>query len=303
MHDVLDLLGPTRVASREWLSQVVSPRTVGRWLAAGRLVQPHPGWVTVPDLADDWTVRAHAATSYCGGPLSHWSSLAVHGLVDEFTRLDVTVPSACRVRSSRRLRVHRSQMPYGLTAVRGLVTTPVPRALVDTWGDAHRTAAMRASPGLARAAVLRAVQRRSVQPAEVAAELDRRPNLPGRTALDELLRHIAGGCRSELEIFGLQHILTVPGLPECRRQHRLDLPEGPVFFDAAWPEVRLAVELDGAAFHGSQEARERDLRRDAATAVLGWLTLRFSYRRAITDAAGCRRQIAQIYRQRLGVVP
>ncbi|MDP5183727.1 DUF559 domain-containing protein [Blastococcus sp. BMG 814] len=303
MHEVLELLGPTRMSSTATLSRFVAPRTIGRWLAGGRLVQLHPGWVTVPDLVDDWTVRAHAAASYCGGPLSHWSALAVHGLVEEYTRLHVTVPPGSRVRSAPWLRVHRSRLPCGLTTARGLVTTPASRALVDTWGDAHRTTAMRASPGLARAAVLRAVQRRSVQPTQVAAELDRRPNLPGRAALHELLRLVAGGSRSELEIFGLQHILAVPGLPECRRQHRVHLPDGPVLLDAAWPEVLLAVELDGAAFHGSEEARKRDLRRDATLAVLGWQTLRFSYRRATSDPTGCRAQIAEIYRHRLGNAP
>ncbi|MGY2066181.1 DUF559 domain-containing protein [Blastococcus sp. SYSU DS0619] len=303
MHDVLELLGPTRVSSTAALSRFVAPRTIGRWLAAGRLVLLHPGWVTVPELVDDWTVRAHAAASYCGGPLSHWSALAVHGLGDEYTRLDVTVPPGSRVRSSRWLRVHRSRMPFGLATARGLVATPVSRALVDTWGDAHRATAMRASPGLARGAVLRAVQRRNVQPAQVAAELDRRPNLPGRAALHELLGLVAGGSHSELEIFGLREILTVPGLPECRRQHQVHLPDGPVLLDAAWPEVLLAVELDGAAFHSSEEARERDLRRDAALAVLGWQTLRFSYRRATSDPAGCRAQIARTYSRRLGNVP
>ncbi|MGY1846071.1 DUF559 domain-containing protein [Blastococcus sp. SYSU DS1021] len=303
MHDILRLLDPMRVASTAALAQHVDPRTISRWLASGRLVRLHPGWVTVPQLADDWAVRAHAATSYCGGPLSHWSALAVHGLGEEYTQLDVTGPAGSRVRTTRWVRVHRSRTPLGLTAARGLVTTPVPRALVDTWGDAHCATAMRASPGLARAAVLRAVQRRSVDAAEVTGELARHPNLPGRSALHELLALVAGGSHSELEIFGLQHILTVPGLPECRRQHRVLLPEGPVLLDAAWPEVRLAVELDGAAFHGSEDARERDLRRDASLAALGWQTLRFSYRRATSEPASCRAQIAQIYRQRLGVVP
>ncbi|MCF6734859.1 DUF559 domain-containing protein [Blastococcus sp. KM273129] len=303
VHDVLRLLGPARVASTATLSRLVAPRTVGRWLATGRIVHLHPGWVTVPELVDDWTVRAYAAASYCGGPLSHWSALAVHGLGDEYTRLHVTVPAGARVRSSPQLRVHRSRLPFGLTTARGLVTTPVSRALVDSWGDAHSATAVRASPGLARAAVLRAVQRRRVQPAEVADELDRRPNLPGKAELHELLGLVAGGSHSELEIFGLRHILTVPGLPECRRQYRVDLRDGPVFLDAAWPDVLLAVELDGAAFHGSPAARERDLRRDAALAVLGWQTLRFSYRRATSDPAGCRAQIAEIYCRRLGDVP
>jgi hypothetical protein len=303
VHDVLDLLGPTRVAATASLSRRVHPRTVGRWLASGRLVRLHPGWVTVPELADDWTVRAHAATSYSGGPLSHCSALAVHGLMHEVTRLDVTVPSGCRIRTSRWLRVHRSRTPFGLTTARGLITTPVARALVDTWGDAHRAKAMRGYPHVARGALLRAVQRRGVQTRELAAELSRHPNLPGRAALEEVLGLVEDGSHSELEIFGLRHILTVPGVPQCRRQYRVVLPDGPVLLDAAWPEVRLAVELDGAAFHGSEEARERDLRRDAALAVLGWQTLRFSYRRATSNPAGCRAQIAEIYRRRLSVVP
>jgi very-short-patch-repair endonuclease len=303
VHDVLQLLGPTRTASTVWLSTQVAPRTVDRWLASGRLVRLHPGWVTVPELADDWTVRAEAATSYCGGALSHRSALAVHGLVHEVRRLDVTVPSNSRLRSSRWLRIHRSELPYGLMTARGLVATPLPRSLVETWGDAHRANGGRHYADLARGAVLRGVQRRLTTVAQLAAEVGARTNLPGRAALAELLRLVDGGSQSWLEIFGLRHILSVPGLPECRRQHRVVLRTGPVLLDAAWPEVLLAVELDGAAFHGSQEARERDLRRDAALAVLGWQTLRFSYRRATSDPAGCRTQIAQTYRRRLGVVP
>ncbi len=263
----------------------------------------HPGWVTAADLADDWRVRAEAATSYCGGPLSHWSALTAHGLLHEIPRLDVTVPSGFRVRSTPRLRIHRSRTPFALTTAAGLVTTSVARALVDTWDDAYRHGAAHGHHDAARAALLRAVQRRRVHAWQLAAELGRRRNLAGRAALEELVRLVEGGSHSELEIFGLQHILSVPGLPECRRQYRVLLPDGPVLLDAAWPEVRLAVELDGAAFHGSEEARERDLRRDAALAVLGWQTLRFSYRRATSSPAGCRAQIAEIYHRRLGLVP
>lgn len=61
--------------------------------------------------------------------------------------------------------------------------------------------------------------------------------------------------------------------------------------DAAWPEARVAVELDGAAFHGSKEQRERDLRRDSALAAAGWVVLRFSYARLVNDPEGCRREI------------
>jgi hypothetical protein len=121
--------------------------------------------------------------------------------------------------------------------------------------------------------------------------------------LTELLGFIAGGCESELEIYGVRHVLAIPGIPPCEQQYRLLLRDGPVRLDAAWPEVRMAVELDGAAFHGSPEARERDLRRDAALAAQGWLVLRFSYRRLMREPEACRAEILAAYRRRISIAP
>jgi hypothetical protein len=304
MHDLPALLGPTRTTTVAALSTAVGARSIGRWIKSGRLIRLHPGWVTVPEFADDWTVRAHAATGYTGGPLSHMSALAVHRIVDtELTRLEVTVPSDRRVRSSRWLRVHRSRNAVEVTRAGGLPATSVARSLIDAWGNAHCTSAIRGYDGVARGAVLRATRERRVTVRELDEHLDVRPELPGRAAFTELLFLIAGGCESELEIYGVRHVLDVPGIPPCVQQHRLRLPFGPVRLDAAWPDVKLAVELDGAAFHGSQEARERDLRRDAALAALGWVVLRFSYRRLMREPEACRAEILAAYRRRLSVVP
>jgi hypothetical protein len=258
----------------------------------------------VPELADDWTVRAHAATGYAGGPLSHMSALAVHRIVDnEVTRLDVTVPGQRRVRSSRWLRVHRSGSPVEVVRARQLPVTPVARSLIDTWGDAHRAGAMRGFDSVAREAVLTATRGRRATAAGLTALLETRPELPGRSALIELLGFITTGCESELEIFGVRHVLAIPGIPPCEQQYRVLLAGGSVRLDAAWPDVKLAVELDGAAFHGSHDARERDLRRDAALAALGWVVLRFSYRRLVREPEACRAEILAAYRRRMSVVP
>jgi hypothetical protein len=271
-------------------------------MSSGRLVRLHPGWVTTPAFAEDWTVRAYAATGYAGGPLSHMSALAVHGVVDNrVTRLNVTVTCDRKLRTSRWLRVHRTRIRPIVVRAGGLPATTPARSLLDTWGDAHRARAMRGFASVAREACLRATREGVVTPAELMAELGLRPELPGRASLVELVGLIEGGCQSELEIFGVRNVLAVPGLPPCRQQHRLVLPNGTVFLDAAWPEVKLAVELDGAAFHGSAEARERDLRRDAALAALGWVVLRFSYRQLTRHPERCRAQIAAAYRSRLSI--
>jgi very-short-patch-repair endonuclease len=304
VHDLLDLLGPKRTASTAALATVAGERSVRRWVGTGRLVRLHPGWVTIPSLAEDWTVRAHAATGYAGGPLSHMSALAVHGVVDyEVTRIDVTVRDDRRVRTSRWLRVHRSRNPFDVVQARGLPATTIARSLVDTWGAAHRARAARGFNGVARDAVLRASRERRMTVARLDAELALRPELPGRSALCELLGLIAAGAQSPLELTAVRQVLDISGLPRCEQQHRIVLPSGPVHLDAAWPDVKLAIELDGAAFHGSNEARERDLARDAALAALGWLVIRFSYRQVTQQPSICRARIEAAYRARLSIVP
>jgi hypothetical protein len=303
VYDLSVLLGPTKTTSTAALAAAVHPKTISRWISAGRLVTLHPGWVTAPEFAEDWTVRAHAATGYCGGPLSHMSALAVHGAVDtEVTRLDVTIANGRRVRSSRWLLVHRSHGPVVVVRARGLPTTTLERALVDTWGAAHGSRAMRGFDTVARGALLRATRERTTDVQGLRTELDRRPELAGRARLVEVLGLIEGGCQSELEIFGVRHVLTIDGLPPCQQQYRVVLPDGTVLLDAAWPEVKLAVELDGAAFHSSREARERDLQRDAALAAAGWVVLRFSYRRLTRHPLACRAQILAAYRSRMSIV-
>lgn len=125
-------------------------------------------------------------------------------------------------------------------------------------------------------------------------EVDRRPGLPGRAAPVGLIGLVESGCQSELEIWGVRSVLRAPGMPPFVQQHRVVLPFATVHLDAALPELKIAIELDGAAFHGSAEARERDTRRDVALAAAGWVVLRFSYRRLTTDPEGCRREILQV---------
>lgn len=48
------------------------------------------------------------------------------------------------------------------------------------------------------------------------------------------------------------------------------------YLDVAWPEYRLALELDGYAYHGSRAAFHQDRARDAQLTALGWQVLRFS---------------------------
>jgi hypothetical protein len=69
------------------------------------------------------------------------------------------------------------------------------------------------------------------------------------------------------------------GLPMPVLQHEIRDEEGLLLarVDAAWPERRLAVEVDGLAHHGTAVALQRDLRRQNAVILAGWTMLRFTW--------------------------
>jgi len=137
-----------------------------------------------------------------------------------------------------------------------------------------------------RGAVITSLRERRVRVADLRAELVRHSAVAGRARLAELVDLVEQGCQSELEIWGVRQVLTAAGMPRFVQQHPVALPFGTVHLDAALPELKIAVEMDGAAYHGSREDRERDIRRDAALAARGWIVLRFSYRRLPTRAGG-----------------
>jgi very-short-patch-repair endonuclease len=73
--------------------------------------------------------------------------------------------------------------------------------------------------------------------------------------------------------------LANAGLPAPVREHVFAKPRR-WRIDFAWPERRLAIEIDGATWSGGRHNRgsglERDYEKLNALALLGWTVLRFS---------------------------
>lgn len=304
MHQLATLL-PDSVARREDVARATSTSTVSRWLTRGDLVLLQPGVVALPERSADWGVRARAAMLWTGGPLSHVSALHAAGLVTAPDGpVHVTVPTRRLPRGGTRVVTHRSDRRLVTVRLSRLEVVAVERSIVDAWAWAHMPArnprAEREVP-LVRTALIDGARSRMVGVPAVTRESDRLPLHAGRSALVSLLGLIAGGCESELEIWGVTQVLPgPPTVPAWVQQHQVSLQDGRrVRLDAAYPEARVAVELDGAAFHGSRAARERDLRRDTSLAALGWVVLRFSYERLMRDPEGCRREIVAVVRRRL----
>jgi hypothetical protein len=304
VHRLPDLV-PDGLIDRAQLVASTSPTSVKRWLRTGAVVQVQPGVLALPESAGDWGVRARAAIRWAGGPLSHISALVAGGLTPpDGGPLHVTVPNARCPRGGSDVLAHRSDRRMVTVRYGRLEAVEPERSLVDAWAWAHtprRNPRARQERPVIRRAIIEGVRSRAVQVAAIRRAALRRGPHPGGPALLELLALVAGGCDSELEIWGVQHVLPgPPTVPPYVQQHAVVLPDGRrIKLDAAWLEARVAVELDGAAFHGSREARERDLRRDTALAAAGWIVLRFSYARLMADPEGCRREIVAAVLARL----
>lgn len=66
-------------------------------------------------------------------------------------------------------------------------------------------------------------------------------------------------------------------LPAPVRQHPVDLPSGRRFLDFAWPDERVALEVDGYRWHSSRTAWERDRARIAELRRAGWRIVQATY--------------------------
>jgi very-short-patch-repair endonuclease len=297
-HDVRSLIGPDGWTTWADLATRVDRKTIGAWTATGRIVRLGSGVYTTRAGADDWRVRVEAAVRSRRAIASHGTALALWELVPEGGPVHLTVPHGGSSRSAPGVVLHRSRdLREVVRRVDGLPVTCVERAVVDCWGRSGQL-----GRPIVRAAAITAVRRRLCSPRDLAIELDRRPTLPGRAELAELVRLLAQGCRSELEIWGCLHVLHGPGMPTFTLQRRLEV-RGQVFYlDAACEESMLAIELDGAAWHGSRAQRERDIRRDAVVATAGWQTLRFGYTRMTGAREACQRDILDTHAARLRLI-
>jgi very-short-patch-repair endonuclease len=294
-RDVDAVVGPYGWATRAELIRRVHRGTVDAWVAQGKLIRLDDGVYATPRTAARWRAVAGALARTRGGVVSYSSALALWELVEPPRGpLHLTVAGSRSGRGSADVVLHRgSELHETVRRIEGIPVTCVERAVVDTWrspGDLPRSTV--------RAAAIDGVCRRLCRPADLAYELDRRRRFPGRGELAELVRLLTQGCRSELEIWGCLHVLQHPGMPAFVQQRPVVVNGQTYFLDAAYEEVMLAVELDGAAWHGSRTQRERDIRRDALVATIGWRTLRYGYARLNGEPEACRRDILATYETR-----
>jgi very-short-patch-repair endonuclease len=176
--------------------------------------------------------------------------------------VEVTVPRVSNHRHRPGLRLRRRDLaPADVTECRGLRVTSLPLTVVE--------AAVRRGGG--PKLMDQALQRRTQLPALWTVHL-RNKGRHGSPAAHRLLQAADDGARSEAERL-LIRLLRTAGVTGWRANQRIAGYEVDVLFR----DAKVAVEIDGFAFHSDAEAFQRDRKKQNAIALAGYQVLRFTW--------------------------
>lgn len=304
LEDLLDL--QSGVVSRRQVLALPgeSDATIRRRLRRREWATFHPGVYLDHTGTPTWRQRAWAATLYSGGALAGASALrAADGPGrrdhDDGGPIHVIIPGSRRVQERDGIRIERRET-YG-EIVQPNMSPPrmrVEHAAVD--------AAAEAATVLAAIAILSDVVRsRRTTAQRLLAVAERRARLARRHIIVGVLTDAATGVASVLEMEFLRRVERPHGLPTALRQLRHVAPAATssgqsrvAYRDAALPDLRLLLELDGRLGHSTTAERDADFERDLDAALEDRATVRLGWGQAYVRSCVTAAKLAVLYRKR-----
>jgi very-short-patch-repair endonuclease len=253
------------------------PSTLHHQVRTGLLVKLHPGVYAFAGSAASWE-RSQMAAVLAGGAeaaVSHRAAARVWGILDN-EELEITVP---RRHSPRLLgvSVHRSGdlAAHHISRWKGFPVTKPARTIVDLGAVLP--------PAQVEDTLDRALTRRLINIAGVEwilTELSRHGR-HGSGVVGTILNERALGrepADGQLEP-RMARLLKQAALPPAVFQHPVHDPAGRFLaeVDFAYPELRLAIEVDGWETHGTPRAMAKDFVRQNGLVPHGWRVLRFTW--------------------------
>lgn len=255
------------VTYAELLDAGLGREAIRHRVAKGWLHRVHRGVYLAGSGDPPFPAAELAAVFACGrgAVLSHLAAARLLRMLSPTPGMpDVTVPGG---RSPRRpgIRVHRVSRldARDVRSVAGVPVTAPARTPVDMAAVVDRDTLEEALDTARR--------ERMLSRAAVEEALSRAPRRRGARELRGLLaeRGHHGFTRSPPERRLLQ-LLRVAGLPPPRSNAKIGSKE----VDAVWPELRVAVEVDSAAFQTSPRELDADRARDEMLHNAGWTLVR-----------------------------
>jgi very-short-patch-repair endonuclease len=243
----------------------MSRHAVNRRARAGRWRRCSPGVYFVDDRPFTDAARVRAAVWGYGvdAAASGMAAAWWHGLTHFPPEVvEVTVPRASHHPHRADVRMRRRDLTRADVVEReGLRVTEISLTVIEA------AARIRSGAALMDSALQRHVELRELWRAHL-----RNKGRHGSPAARRLLQAASDGARSEAERL-LVKLLREADIAGWRTNY----PVGSFKVDVAFPEQRVAIEVDGWAFHSDSEAFVKDRNRQNIIALLGWKILRFTW--------------------------
>lgn len=263
--------------ARAQVEQVGATRAMIRArVSNGRWEQVTPTVFRLAGAPRTWRQRAFAACLSQGqdAAVSHRAAAALSKLLPEPRRIDITTARARNRRRPAAVAVHRPAEPLGpddVTTLGGIPVTRPARLLLDL-------AASEREPVVGRC-LDECLRRKLVSLPFLERWLNEAGAFrPGARLLRRLVyeRAVLGVTDSELETRVLR-LLRNSGLPIPHLQY--EVHDRGAFLgrvDLAYPDARVAIEVDGFAPHSGKRAFHRDRARANDIQAAGWTMLRIT---------------------------
>jgi Transcriptional regulator, AbiEi antitoxin/Protein of unknown function (DUF559) len=289
----LDVAIAERARSQHGIFTLAQARAVGMSrkamrtrLRSGRWAVVHPGVLRVEGTPLTWEARALAACMTSELGLGSHLTAAHLWTPDGFGPvglIDVTVPRHLVPRSRSGVRYHESLACdlAGATKRRGIPVTGPARTVLDVCAvvddfralaslDEARRRQLASWPELWECLVLHARRGRNGI-VRFRGVLDKRwgRNVPS----NEFARLV-------------ERLFEDAGLPEPVHEFGVTVSGHHYRIDLAYPELLIAIELDGRHAHDNERSFDEDPIRRNRLEVAGWMVLNITWRRLVEDPAG-----------------
>jgi very-short-patch-repair endonuclease len=261
-----------------------------RWVAEKRLISVQPAVFRVAGAPETWHQNLLAASLAVDGVVSHRSASELWGLTARAGHVEVSVPRTVNRTVRPPAIVHRiGDLRQGLAVEReGLRLTDPIRTVIDLglvmpWWLVHRAIAKGISTKAFTVGEVRALRDALGRPGRngtgiVRAILDGKVIPLGKEESELERRFGALARRHEITELALQHEVWHDGRFVAR-------------IDAAIPNLKLAIEVDGYEHHSTPDAFQRDRTRQNELVTLGWTVLRFTWDDVVNRPAHVARAI------------
>lgn len=248
----------------------LSGSAIDRRVRSGRWVRLLEGVFRVFPSASHRDLIAGALAALPTAVASHWSAAMLHGI----DGLPGDTPTVT-VHASKSYRfpgvdVRRTRSLVGehVMELNGLVVTTIARTLVDMAADLRPTRWNH----LAERLVVHG--RCSLDDVAEVHAIAGGKGKAGSRAVSMFLADPNAGA-SRLERMALD-VLLGAGLPRPHVQYPVPWDPGKRF-DLAYPEAKLAIELDGRRWHSASDTFQSDRERDRNALRYGWVVPRFTF--------------------------